>query len=618
MTFQMNTTSTQSYDLMKPFYLILLMAISTHALSVEHFVRPDGGTLDQCNGQTNAAYSVSVINKQCAVKHLFELLDPQSKDVHINGGDIVTIMNNSDGSPAEYEMGMHAEYTSGGCHSGWNYDCTTAPIPSGTVENPTIIRGVQPNGVCSTKPVLSGTGRASKILSIDAANHIEVSCLTITDKSSCIGAGQFPDSSLICDRSSPYNKPFADTGILIRDADDIHLTDLDIKGLSTGIVAGRLGDITLTRVNIHANHSAGWNGDIAYMGGDGSSNTGTTLFKDSLITFSGCGLIYDPGSSKHNTPHACARQDIGGYGDGLGTGETGGDWVFENTKIMHNASDGLDLLYHSLGGKITLKNSRFEGNAGNQVKISGNAELINNIIIGNCSWNASQEAYIGAEGEICRAQGNALSLSYTHSDTRIDVINNTVISEGDCLLSSGNRTNVAVGSQTLNVINNLFYALPDYRQSTYENSCMYYTENPFPIKQIHNNIIHKVKGYDNPCDTFQANIPSDGEAGLCSIAQGPYFENDDLSVETNPHYASLSTGIRYGSFSADALERESNNVRADDRNSPLINAGYERSVSSLVMPSSDYYGNPRVAAPDIGAVEYVLKPKPPIIVDIKE
>ncbi len=161
-------------------FLLMLSAIQ-QAMAAELFVRPDGGTWQQCNGNENIAYSDNITDKNCAVSHLFELLDPQSEVVRMSGGDTVNIMNNEDGTEAEYAMGSHGDYISGNCNSSWAYECAMPSIPSGTALNPTKIRGGNTIG-CGVRPVLWGTGRAGHIINIDNAEHIEVSCLTITDK----------------------------------------------------------------------------------------------------------------------------------------------------------------------------------------------------------------------------------------------------------------------------------------------------------------------------------------------------------------------------------------------------------------------------------------------------
>lgn len=613
--------------LIKRFAILLVVLFVQQAWSQELFVRPDGGTWEQCDGSVNIAYDESITDRACAVNHLFELLEPEYSQVRISGGDIVTIANNNDGSQAEYIMGSHGQYDNGRCSSSWAYDCHTPVIPSGTAEQPTIIRG--DGEVCNTKPILAGINRAASIFTIQDGEHIQLSCLRITDKSSCIGSAGFPNSDVICNRSKPYDKPFADNGITMKDSTNILFQDLDIEGLSTGIKAGRLGDVTLERVNLFANHSAGWNGDIDRKSEENpehSINTGTIRFTDSSITFSGCGLIYNPGQPDHRSPHACSQQEYGGYGDGLGTAETAGTWIFDNVKVMHNISDGIDLLYQSLGGKTVVTNSRFEGNGGNALKASGSADIVNNILVANCGWNDRQEPEIGEHGEICRALGSPLVVSMTHSDTKVNIINNTVLSEGDCLLTSGNRTGIAVDAQSLNVVNNIFYALNDYhgiRNDTpgdEENSCMYYTDEPFPSRQIHNNVIHKVKGYDDPCSNFQENIPSGGSENTCTVASGPFYDNNDRSVITNPHYPEINIGIQYTAYDLETLDREANRLVPDNDQSPLVNAGYEGSVGGVAIPLTDYYGRTRNGTTDIGAIEFhtdLAIPLAPVILSVE-
>lgn len=605
---------------------LIIFFSAAHAFSDEHFVRLDGGTWDQCDGKTNIAYSDGVIARQCAVNHIFELLDPQTQDVRISGGDIITVMNNTDGTPAEYTMGTHGDYTGGKCFKDWAYSCAIPSLPAGTLEKPTILRGQLENGACMTKPVLWGTKRAKTILTIDNAEHIQINCLTITDKSSCIGAAQYPDpdGTLVCRRTQPYDLPFADTGIFIRDSSDIHITDVDIQGLYKGILAARLHNITLNRVNLFANYGVGWDGDIEYLDPDGSNlgneNTGSMIFKDTNINFNGCGLIYDPGSDQHNQPHACAKQDIGGYGDGMGTGKTGGDWIFDNVTVMHNSSDGIDLLYREFGGKIIIKNSHIEGNAGNQLKTAGNAEIVNNIIIGNCAWNSRQQKYMGEHGEICRAGGNTLSVHFTHADTQVILINNTVYSEGDVAIETGNRTSVDEATQSLYVVNNVFYSLIDYRQN-FENSSIHFAVEPFPFTQVHNNIIHKTKNGSSNCTTFPNNMPQGDNAkeGFCTDSGASnYYNNDDYSIISNPHFPEIDFGHQYSAYDIVTLKREATNPYPLDKESPTVNNGYDGLVGGISIPATDIYGTPRSGLPDIGAIEYVARPNPSTITLIKE
>jgi hypothetical protein len=600
----------------------------------EYFISPDGGTFEQCTGLVKGPYSEEVEEKECALKHMYELLDPQFGEVRLKGDtNTITILNQIkevDGvlieQAAEYIMGSQEGYELGECAPSQSYACIMPTLPSGTV-----LRGHQENESCDIKPILSGTKVIKHILVIDGVSDVSVNCLTIQDKSSCISAGQYPEGSLICDRTPPFEDRNADVGIFMQDASNIKLTDLNIKGLVKGIHAGRISNTTLTDVNLYANSEIGWDGDIASNDNPSSGNSGTIRFINSSITFSGCGLIYDPSSDKHDTPHACANENIGGYGDGIGTGETGADWVFENVKIMHNNSDGIDLLYHTLGGKITVRNSHFEGNAGNQLKVSGNSEIVNNVIIGNCGWNSRQEPKvlgsieesIGEYGEKCRAAGNTLAFAYTHEDTRIDIINNTILSEGDVILSSTNRTGVADVSQTLNVVNNILYGLPDFLQP-FENTGLYYTDAPFVNRRIHNNIIHMPKSSGDPCNTFITNsindiskthIPPGATENLCTTSgTDPYYDNEDHNIVTNPIFQEIRLGIVHEDYNINKMMEVSNILRPQKPTSPLIDSGYSK--DDLEIPDIDYLKVERVGIKDIGAIEYIPIPNSPIILEL--
>jgi len=119
--------------------------------------------------------------------------------------------------------------------------------------------------------------------------------------------------------------------------------------------------------SIRGNGFVGWNGDI----GSDSSNSGYINFVRTTIEYNGCAEQFPvvaktgPGGIFN-----CWEQNQGGYGDGIGTELTGGNWYFEDVSISHNTSDGLDLLYGdpSVEGSVVIKRGVFEGNAGNQVK----------------------------------------------------------------------------------------------------------------------------------------------------------------------------------------------------------------------------------------------------------
>ena len=86
-------------------------------------------------------------------------------------------------------------------------------------------------------------------------------------------------------------------------------------------------------------------------------------------------------------PAGCWAQTAGGYGDGVGTGSTGGHWIIEDSAFLYNTSDGLDLLYvREEGSSIEIRRTIAEGNAGNGFKATGLTHIESSIIVGSCGF----------------------------------------------------------------------------------------------------------------------------------------------------------------------------------------------------------------------------------------
>jgi len=163
----------------------------------------------------------------------------------------------------------------------------------------------------------------------------------------------------------------------------------------------------------------------------------------------GCAETYPEGE-----PTGCWAQEAGGYGDGVGTGQTGADWIIEDSAFLHNTSDGLDLLYHDLGGRVVLNNVRAEGNAGNQIKVTGEAEITDATVVGNCAFFEGQPFTHLVDH--CRANGNALALFFTGGE-RIYLNGVDVSGQGDGLIMSGVREGSScTGEEQLVVRNGRF------------------------------------------------------------------------------------------------------------------------------------------------------------------
>jgi hypothetical protein len=512
-----------------------------------YYVRPDGGSTEQCNGLVNAPYSGSGQGQPCAWDHPFRALPPGGVP-RLAGGDTLII---ADG---EYAMGYGAPGTEGLCEAEGAYACFMPPIPSGPdAAHPTRILGETWDSGCTSPPQLWGTQHADLILNLTDSSNIEIACLEITDHSNCV---EFHSGGLACERDNyPYGE-WASRGLYAEDSANVHLWNLNIHGLaSTGIHAGRLTDWTMENVRIAANGWVGWDGDL-WEGED--ANSGIIRFQRLILEWNGCAEGYPD-----EQPIGCWAQEVGGYGDGLGTGLTGGHWIVEDSLIRYNTSDGIDLLYaRQPDAFIEIRRTLAEGNAGNQIKTTGSAIIENSIIVGNCGFFDGQPFTYTLEGtpsvDNCRALGSALLLAVMQGD-QVQVVNNTLTSEGDCLINAEcDENGNCDGSESVLIRNNIFVGQTDFLQPD-ELACLVYEENipgePFDVDY---SVIDNVK--DDMCP---------GAHDICDAAPGL----------VNP--------------SIDAFDAH---LLAD---SPAVDAGTSESV-----PADDFEGLPRDVNPDIGAYEY--------------
>ncbi|MBI3618029.1 MAG: right-handed parallel beta-helix repeat-containing protein [Candidatus Omnitrophica bacterium] len=541
----------------------LAFLIISPADSATYYVRLDGGTATQCTGLADAPYLGSGKNQPCAFSHPFWVITPKDQSsTKLQGGDTLII----DGSNnAQYKMGWNAPNTTS-CNASWSYDCYMKAVPSGPDPlHPTRILGKGWDTGCSNPPELWGTQRAIMVVNLRNSNNIEMQCLNITDRSGCV---EFhPEIGCIRDGQAPSLGDWASTGIEAADSSNVLLKNVKVHGLGhTGIHAGRLKDWTIDMTEIVGNGWVGWDGDI---GANQSSNSGTMTFNKVRIEWNGCGETYP-----QKQPQGCWSQSQGGYGDGLGTHLTGANWVFNECNISHNTSDGLDLLYHDGNGIITIKRSRFEGNAGNQVKTGTGTTIDNSIIIGNCAYFNNQPfTSTRSPGfDNCRAQGNAIGFSPKPGHS-FGIYNSTVTSNGDCLVLSG--ASFCDGSETLTARNTIFSAGTDFQQP-FENSCLYWAggtsgNGDGPCGQLKLNedysLIWNVKSNQTVCKN----------KGTHSICADPKFQE-------------TSTGFYSGSGYNAYLKNDS-----PAKDAALVLTG----KSSL-----DYNGYDRGSTWDIGALEY--------------
>jgi hypothetical protein len=430
------------------------------------------------------------------------------------------------------------------CSPDYPWDCHMPPVPSGPdAGHRTQILGAGWDSGCTNPPELWGAERAEVVLDLTGSSYVEIGCLEITDHESC---AEDHTGGLGCQRQTfPYGDWAAD-GLHAVDGVGIALRDLDIHGLaSAGIRAGRLTDCTVEDVSIRANGWVGWEGDVE--GDDG--NAGVLTFRRWRVEWNGCVETYPGGEVV-----GCWAQSAGGYGDGVGTGETGGHWIIEDSAFLHNTSDGLDLLYvRRRPSSITIRRTIAAGNAGNQIKVNGPATIENSIVVGNCAFFVDQP--FTHQVDTCRAYGNALALNLRAGD-RLTVTNNTLTGEGDCLVEAICEGSCD-GSELVWMRNNIFRGQTDF-VSPDESTCLVYQEG-FPGDPLDTDyaIVHNVK--EDPCPV-----------GVHDICRPPGLL--DESVDTfDAHLTSAS---------------------------PAVDAGTPEGA-----PPDDFDGRPRDDTPDIGAYE---------------
>jgi hypothetical protein len=502
-----------------------------------YYVRPDGGTAEQCTGRADAAYPGTGSDQECAWNHPFQALPPGGS-ARLPSGATLLIGSGS------YRMGVGAPGAES-CDAEAAWDCYAAPLPAGrSASEPTRVLGAGWDSGCADPPELWGAERSDHILDLTSARHVEVACIEITDHSGCV---EFHSGGRACERDTPPYGDWAAIGLVATDASNVVLRDLDVHGLaSTGILAGRLADWTIEDVRLDGNGWVGWDGDVE---GD-DSNSGVIVFRRVEVAWNGCAETFPEREAA-----GCWAQTAGGYGDGLGTGTTGGHWLFEDCAFLHNTSDGLDLLYlRETGGSVTVRRTIAEGNAGNQIKTSGTATIENSVVVGNCGY--FEDAPFTFDVDPCRAAGNALSLHLMQGN-EVTVTNNTVTSEGDCLVIAECESGCA-GAERVRLRNNLLVGQRDLMAGD-EQTCLIWTEGlSAGSLDLDHSLIHAAKGTP-PCP---------GAHDLCGVDPGV----------VNPSIDAFDAHLNAGSAAIDA-------------------------GSAADAPEDDFDGQPRDAAPDIGAYE---------------
>lgn len=195
------------------------------------------------------------------------------------------------------------------------------------------------------------------------------------------------------------------------------------------------------------------------------------------IEFNGCSEVYPP--TNPPTYDHCFDDNNGGYGDGVGTPDTGGNFIVDHSIFRYNTQDGLDLLHVSAEidptTTITVTNSMAYGNMGNQFKLGvSTLTFINNVADGNCfrlrgalpgqpvgTFPPNPPTLNTNLSDYCRAAGDAVV--FYIADTKPVVAENNSFTGYynlalDLICSGGS---LCGPSTSVKLDNNLFVGFPD-------------------------------------------------------------------------------------------------------------------------------------------------------------
>jgi hypothetical protein len=192
------------------------------------------------------------------------------------------------------------------------------------------------------------------------------------------------------------------------------------------------------------------------------------------------------------------------------------------------------LLYHRLGGTVTLRRCRAEGNAGNQIKSSGHTSISNSVAIGNCGYFQGKPFTYSTDQ--CRALGNAISLEF-QTGSKAEIVNTSVYSEGDCLLIATEQA--CNGTEKLISRNNLFVAGTDFLQP-FETSALFYSECAGLKFDSDYSIIYNTKA--NACPV--------GSHDLCSDPLIGPFSGDAINMIPAGGSPAIDTGLAAGVYNS--------------------------------------------------------------------
>jgi hypothetical protein len=455
-------------------FMACLILYPSLAFSATYYARNDGGDATQCTGLADAAYPGSGTGQACAFRSPATALKYNA--VILQGGDTL-IIDNVDrlvgSGQAKYKV-MYGgnDITGNNCSVNAQPNCVMAAFPSGTAQNPTKIYGKN-HASCddlavASKAELWGGGRQFYTVNAES-DYVEIKCLAITDHDQCAEVAPYGGAETwqCANDGGAGNFTGARWGLSLNGADNVLLENVDVYGQSvSNINAGSSSNLTFRKSRFMAAGSGGIDYDNPFQPTD--TLTGSFLYDRVKIMYAGCTqkypLVNADIQSTDNLYKCNSQSQCAGYGDAVpfGEGAGGGNHTFIDSDVSFNVQDGFDFL-HAPSANLTIKRSRFEGNAGNPIKLPNGVNLVENSkIIGNCGWfndksfKSTVNCIGGAAGfDSCRAAGNTLEIN-TGSASSTRLYNNTIYSNGDLMINNSNQSSIGTLFEIENNI--LFHA----------------------------------------------------------------------------------------------------------------------------------------------------------------
>jgi len=436
------------------------------------YIRPDGGTrysttvpTGQCNGQANAPYAGTGTNQPCAFDDVRYLWADGSfvGSWAISGGDTVIVSDSYPSGQTGWRIGPATATTSGNCFNGYcgtnasDSSSFNPTIPAGTVNQHTRILGANYANCSSAtaKTQLFGGYGVETVLNLQGAQYVDVECFELTDHSNCQHFGS-PVVTSSCNGGSYPVDDFATDGIWTSNTtSDVLLQDLNIHGFpSQGLYGPIGGPIAMTRVRVGFNAFAGWNFDNSTVDTSTTDesmdapgmNGPTAAINASYVTmeWNGCNEEYPivdaiPAQSCYDTTS-----------EGFGDSWSGQDSMLVSLTCDHcisryNTKDGF-VGPHLPIGKLTITNSAFYANGGQQLKFSGgwSGDILvqNTLVIGDCyrltaAIPGTPPGFNTNLTGQCRAAGDNISYVWP--------VNGSVEWDHNTVIHAGSGTNMDMG-----------------------------------------------------------------------------------------------------------------------------------------------------------------------------